>query len=78
MAISGPFIRRPVGSTLLAIGVALAGIVAYFALPVASVPHIDRPGMGVYASHPGADPATMASSVTAPLERRLGAVAGVV
>ena len=78
MSISGPFIRRPVGSTLLAIGLALAGIVAYFALPVASVPHIDRPGMGVYASHPGADPATMASSVTAPLERRLGAVAGVV
>jgi multidrug efflux pump len=75
--ISGPFVRRPVGTALLALGVALAGIVAYFALPVASVPHIDRPAVGVYAGQPGADPATMASSVTAPLERRLGAVAGV-
>ena len=78
MPISGPFVRRPVGTALLAIGVVLAGIVAYFALPVASVPHIDRPAVGVYAGQPGADPATMASSVTAPLERRLGAVAGVV
>ena len=77
MSISAPFIRRPIGTALLAIGIALAGIVAYFALPVAPLPSVDLPTIVVGASQPGADPATMASSVAAPLERRLGAIAGV-
>ncbi|TCZ54977.1 efflux RND transporter permease subunit [Roseicella aquatilis] len=77
MSISEPFIRRPIGTTLLAIGVALAGIVAYVALPVAPLPSVDLPTIVVMAQQPGADPATMASSVAAPLERRLGAIAGV-
>ena len=77
MSISEPFIRRPIGTALLAIGIALAGIVAYFALPVAPLPSVDLPTIVVGASQPGADPATMASSVAAPLERRLGAIAGV-
>ncbi|MFC7474815.1 efflux RND transporter permease subunit [Dankookia sp. GCM10030260] len=77
MSISEPFIRRPIGTALLAIGIALAGIVAYLALPVAPLPSVDLPTIVVGASQPGADPATMASSVAAPLERRLGAIAGV-
>ncbi|MBX6742283.1 MAG: efflux RND transporter permease subunit [Acetobacteraceae bacterium] len=76
MSISEPFIRRPIGTALLAIGLALAGLVAYFGLPVAPLPNVDLPTIVVYASQPGADPATMASSVTAPLERRLGAISG--
>jgi multidrug efflux pump len=77
MSISEPFIRRPIGTALLAIGIALAGIVAYFVLPVAPLPSVDLPTIIVGANQPGADPATMASSVAAPLERRLGAIAGV-
>ena len=77
MSISEPFIRRPIGTALLSIGVALAGLVAYFALPVAPLPRVDLPTIVVFASQPGADPATMSSSVAAPLERRLGALAGV-
>ncbi|MDK9695180.1 MAG: efflux RND transporter permease subunit [Siculibacillus sp.] len=75
--ISGPFIRRPVGTILLAVGLFLAGMVAYFQLPVASLPSIDFPTIRVSASRPGADPQTMAASVAAPLERHLGAIAGV-
>ncbi|TWT05953.1 efflux RND transporter permease subunit [Reyranella sp. CPCC 100927] len=77
MNISGPFIRRPVGTTLLAIGLMLIGIVAYRFLPVASLPTIDLPAIRVFASQPGADPMVMASTVAAPLERRLGKIAGV-
>ncbi len=77
MSISEPFIRRPIATALLAIGIALAGIVSYFALPVAPLPSIDLPTIVIGAGQPGADPATMASSVAAPLERRLGAIAGV-
>ncbi len=77
MSISEPFIRRPIATALLALGMALAGIVAYVALPVAPLPSVDLPTIVVGANQPGADPATMASSVTAPLERRLGAIAGV-
>jgi len=77
MSISEPFIRRPIGTALLAIGLALAGLVAYFGLPVAPLPSVDLPTIVVFASQPGADPATMASSVAAPLERRLGAISGV-
>ncbi len=77
MNISRPFIRRPVGTTLLAIGLVLIGAVAYRFLPVASLPTIDLPTIRVSASQPGADPATMAATVAAPLERRLGKIAGV-
>jgi len=77
MSISEPFIRRPVATSLLAIGLALLGIVAYRFLPVASLPRVDYPMISVSASLPGADPATVASSLAAPLERRLGQIAGV-
>src|SRR5437660_3781794 len=77
MNFSYPFIRRPVGTTLLAIGLFLLGVVAYVLLPVASLPSIDFPTIRVSASRPGADPTTMAATVTAPLERRLGEIAGV-
>jgi hydrophobe/amphiphile efflux-1 (HAE1) family protein len=74
---SEPFIRRPVGTTLLAIGLFLVGVVAYRFLPVASMPTVDFPTINVTASRPGADPETMAATVAAPLERRLGEIAGV-
>ncbi len=77
MAISAPFIARPIGTSLLAIGLALAGFVAYFNLPVAPLPRVDFPTIAVSASQPGADPIIMASSVAAPLERRLGEIPGV-
>ena len=77
MSISEPFIRRPVATSLLAIGLALLGVVAYHFLPVASLPRVDYPMINVSASLPGADPATVASSLAAPLERRLGQIAGV-
>lgn len=74
---SGFFIRRPVATTLSAIALLLVGFVAYLFLPVASMPTVDFPTIRVIASRPGADPVTMASTVAAPLERRLGAIAGV-
>src|SRR6266481_5797649 len=74
---SEPFIRRPVGTTLLAVGLFLVGAVAYRFLPVASMPTVDFPTINVTASRPGADPETMAATVAAPLERRLGEIAGV-
>ncbi|MGJ5180404.1 efflux RND transporter permease subunit [Bradyrhizobium oligotrophicum] len=76
-SISEPFIRRPVGTTLLSIGLFLLGIVAYVFLPVAPVPNVDFPSIFVSASRPGADPSVMAGTVAAPLERRLGEIAGV-
>ncbi|MGA0596411.1 efflux RND transporter permease subunit [Enterovirga sp. CN4-39] len=77
MNLSEPFIRRPVATTLISIALLLVGFVAYRLLPVASMPTVDFPTIRVMASRPGADPATMASTVAAPLERRLGAIAGV-
>ena len=77
MNISYPFILRPVGTTLLAIGLLLVGIVAYRFLPVASMPNVELPTIRVSASRPGADPAIMAATVAAPLERQLGTIAGV-
>ncbi len=77
MNVSAPFIRRPVGTSLLAIGLLLLGSTAYFFLPVAPLPQVDFPTIGVSASLPGVDPATAASSLAAPLERRLGQIAGV-
>ncbi len=74
--ISAPFIRRPVATSLLAAAVLLAGMVAYFELPVAPLPDIDFPTVSVSAALPGASPDTMASSVATPLERRFGHIAG--
>ena len=76
-SISEPFIRRPVGTTLLSIGLFLIGMVAYEFLPVASVPNVDFPSIRVSATRPGADPSVMAATVAAPLERRLGEIAGI-
>ncbi len=77
MGFSAPFIARPVATTLLAIGLLLAGLVAYRFLPVAALPSVDIPTIVVFANRPGADPETMANSVAAPLERRLGGISGV-
>ncbi len=77
MNVSEPFIRRPVGTSLLAAGLFLMGIVAYRFLPVAAIPRVDYPMISVSASLPGADPATVASSLAAPLERRLAQIADV-
>src|SRR5438034_10675546 len=77
MNFSYPFIMRPVGTTLLAIGLLLVGIVAYRFLPVASMPNVELPTIRVTASRPGADPAIIAATVAAPLERNLGTIAGV-
>ena len=77
MSISEPFIRRPVGTSLLAAGVLLLGAVAYHFLPVAPLPKVDFPTISVSAQEPGVDPATAASSLAAPLERRFAQIAGV-
>jgi multidrug efflux pump len=75
--ISAPFIRRPAGTTLLTIGVALAGAIAFKLLPVSPLPPVDFPTISVSANLPGADPETMATSVAAPLERQFARIAGV-
>jgi multidrug efflux pump len=77
MSLSTPFIKRPVGTTLLTIAIALAGMLAYFYLPVAPLPEVEFPTVSVSASLPGASPETMASSVATPLERQFGRIAGV-
>jgi hydrophobe/amphiphile efflux-1 (HAE1) family protein len=77
MSFSQPFIARPIGTSLLAAGLFLLGVVAYFNLPVASLPTVEFPTIRVSASLPGADPETMAARVAAPLERRLGEIPGV-
>ena len=77
MNFSYPFIRRPVGTALLAIGLFLTGAVAYGFLPVSSMPTVEFPTIRVSASRPGADPSIMAATVAAPLERRLGEIPGV-
>ncbi|TWI66550.1 multidrug efflux pump [Pseudoduganella lurida] len=77
MNLSEPFVRRPIATVLLTIGLALAGIAAFFVLPVSPLPQVDFPAISVSASLPGASPDTMASSVATPLERRLGVIAGV-
>src|ERR1700742_471413 len=77
MNFSWPFIRRPIGTTLIAIGLFLVGMIAYMFLPVSSLPTVDLPTINVTASRPGADPNTMAATVAAPLERRLGEISGV-
>ena len=77
MNLSGPFIRRPIATVLLTIAVAMAGIAAFFVLPVSPLPQVDFPTISVSANLSGASPQTMASSVATPLERRLGTIAGV-
>ncbi len=77
MNLSAPFVRRPVGTTLITIGIALAGLTAFFHLPVSPLPEVDFPTIVVGASMPGASPETMASAVATPLERHLGAIADV-
>ncbi len=77
MNLSEPFVRRPVATILLTIGLALSGIGAFLNLPVSPLPQVDFPVITVSAAIPGASPDTMASSVATPLERRLGVIAGV-
>ena len=77
MSISAPFIRRPIGTSLLAAALLLSGILAFNFLPVASLPRVDFPVIGVGAGLPGADPQTMASAVATPLERQFGRISGV-
>jgi multidrug efflux pump len=77
MSISAPFIRRPIGTSLLAAALLLSGILAFNYLPVSSLPRVDFPVISVGAQLPGADPQTMASSVATPLERQFGRISGV-
>ncbi|UWF50959.1 efflux RND transporter permease subunit [Pseudomonas sp. N3-W] len=77
MNLSAPFIQRPIATTLLAVGLALFGVLAFNLLPVAPLPEVDFPTISVRASLPGADPSTVASSVATPLERQFGQIAGV-
>src|SRR5580692_7220142 len=77
MSISSPFIRRPIGTSLLAAALLMSGILAFNFLPVASLPQVDFPVISVGASLPGADPQTMASAVATPLERQFGRIAAV-
>ncbi len=77
MNLSSPFIRRPVATTLLTAGIAIAGILGFTQLPVAPLPQVDFPTISVQASLPGASPDTVATSVASPLERRLGQIADV-
>ncbi|ATG91538.1 multidrug efflux RND transporter permease subunit [Methylomonas koyamae] len=77
MNISAAFVRRPVATTLLTLGLALAGLLAFWQLPVAPLPQVDFPTISVSASLPGAAPETMAATVATPLERALGRIAGI-
>jgi multidrug efflux pump len=77
MSISAPFIKRPIGTSLLAAALLMSGILAFNYLPVASLPRVDFPVIGVGAGLPGADPQTMASAVATPLERQFGRISGV-
>src|SRR5471032_3123035 len=77
MNISATFIERPVATTLLTLGIALAGGIAFKLLPVSPLPQVDFPTISVQASLPGASPETMAATVATPLERALGRIAGI-
>ena len=74
---SALFIRRPIGTLLLTVGIMLAGIAAFFVMPVSPLPQVDFPTISVSANLPGASPTTMATSVASPLERRMATIAGV-
>jgi multidrug efflux pump len=77
MNLSGPFIKRPKATTLLALGLALAGVVAFNLLPVSPLPQVEFPTISVQGSLPGGSPENMATSIATPLERQLGRIAGV-
>ena len=77
MNISAPFIERPVATSLLTVGIALAGAIAFRLLPVSPLPQVEFPTISVQASLPGASPETMAATVATPLERSLGRIAGI-
>jgi multidrug efflux pump len=77
VSVSAPFIKRPVGTSLLTLGLLLAGILAFQMLPVAPLPQVEYPVIQVSASLPGASPETMASAVATPLERQFGRIAGI-
>src|SRR4051812_29398623 len=77
MSLSSPFIRRPVATTLLTFGVAMAGAIAFFQLPVSPLPQVDFPTISVRAQLPGASPEVVATTVATPLERHLGQIANV-
>src|SRR3974390_225317 len=77
MGPSTPFIRRPIGTTLLTLGLAAAGAVAFFKLPVSPLPQVDFPTISVQATLPGASPQDVATTVASPLERHLGQIADV-
>src|SRR6202167_129079 len=77
MAISEPFVRRPIGTSLLTAAILLAGGGGYHFLPVAPLPQVDFPTISVHASLPGASPETLASAVATPLERQFGRIAGI-
>jgi len=76
MNISEPFIRRPIATSLLMVGVVLMGLLGYFLLPVSALPPVDFPTIQVIGQYPGAAPDVMASSVTTPLERQFGQISG--
>ena len=77
MNLARPFVERPVATTLLTVGIALAGMIGFRLLPVSPLPQVDFPTISVSASLPGASPETMAATVATPLERSLGRIAGV-
>ncbi len=77
MFIADPFIKRPVASSLLAVGTVLLGLLAFRMLPVAPLPQVDFPAVQIYAGLPGASPESMAATVATPLERALGSIPGV-
>jgi multidrug efflux pump len=77
MSISAPFIQRPVATTLLTIAITMAGGIAYFQLPISSLPQVDFPTINVFTNLPGASPQVMAASVATPLEKQFTRIAGV-
>jgi multidrug efflux pump len=77
MNLSAPFVRRPGGTTLLSLGLVVAGVIAFFKLPVSPLPDVDIPTIMVQATLPGASPADVAATVASPLERHLGQIASV-
>ncbi|HUK36740.1 MAG TPA: efflux RND transporter permease subunit, partial [Vicinamibacterales bacterium] len=77
MNVSTGFIRRPIATSLIMLGLAVFGVIAYRALPVSDLPNVDFPTLNVSASLPGGDPGTMASAVASPLERQFTTIAGI-
>ena len=77
MSLSSPFVRRPVGTTLMTIALVIAGMISFRLLPVAPLPQVDFPTISVVAGLPGASPTTMAAAVATPLERQFGRIAGI-